>query len=636
MCDIADQFLAPGAFELGANYWASHAGTNMWSDWREDTVEADFARLSKHGITLARVFPLWPDFQPIHAIMTGQNRPYEYRFGDQTLPDDDCGQAGVSEVMCQRFETLCTIAEKYNIRLIVALLTGWMSGRTFTPPALENMNLFTDPVAIMWESRFVGYFVERMKNQKSIAAWDLGNECNCMSGASTRAEAWSWSSTVTNAIKSQDNTRPVISGMHGLGPEGVWTIQDQAEITDVLTTHPYPAFTPHCNLEPINTLRGGILHASAESAVYADIGGVPCIVEETGTLGPMNGSPETVGQFLRPAMYSAWTQDCRALLWWCNSDFDTLSHPPYDYYMMERELGLFDRHAKPKRAAEVMLQMRQTLDSLPFGVLPARIVDAVCILTQDQDHWANAYGAYVLGKQSGVDIEYQYSTAPLKCSKVYMMPGIAGHAVMPRRRWIELQEAVRSGATLYMSFDDGCISEFEELTGLCAVSRCSRSNDITVSGKFELEELQGNTTRTNRLECKSAGAEILACDQELLPVLARHKYGNGTVYTLLTPIEKSQAISRESSASVDNSLWRCMYRLICANPEKAVANTNPAIGVTEHPVSSSETIVVAINYSSADIEWNVQLNSDWIIGKIHQNLPIIPASDAAIFEIERK
>ena len=48
-------------FETGVNYWASHAATEMWRKWDAGVVERDFAELEKYGVTLARVFPLWPD-----------------------------------------------------------------------------------------------------------------------------------------------------------------------------------------------------------------------------------------------------------------------------------------------------------------------------------------------------------------------------------------------------------------------------------------------------------------------------------------------------------------------------------------------------------------------------------------------
>ena len=42
--------LQPGRFLLGCNYWASHAGTRMWADWRPEVVERDFRLLSEAGL----------------------------------------------------------------------------------------------------------------------------------------------------------------------------------------------------------------------------------------------------------------------------------------------------------------------------------------------------------------------------------------------------------------------------------------------------------------------------------------------------------------------------------------------------------------------------------------------------------
>ena len=55
-------------FMLGANYWASHAGLNMWHEWDAETIDSDLRRLSEHGVKVLRIFPLWSDFQPLIAI----------------------------------------------------------------------------------------------------------------------------------------------------------------------------------------------------------------------------------------------------------------------------------------------------------------------------------------------------------------------------------------------------------------------------------------------------------------------------------------------------------------------------------------------------------------------------------------
>ena len=63
----ADAFLPSGRIALGANYWASHAATEMWRKWDAKVVDEDLRVLAANGMKLLRVFPNWADFQPIHA-----------------------------------------------------------------------------------------------------------------------------------------------------------------------------------------------------------------------------------------------------------------------------------------------------------------------------------------------------------------------------------------------------------------------------------------------------------------------------------------------------------------------------------------------------------------------------------------
>ena len=209
-------FEAGGRFFVGCNYWASHAGTAMWRDWRPEVVEADFRLLAENGVEVARVFPLWPDFQPIQALTGGGQSFVEMRFGERPLPDTPAGRAGVDEVMVERFRELCRVAEANRIKLIVGLVTGWMSGRMHVPPAFERVNVITDPTAIRWQVRRVRYLVRELRGCPAIAAWDLGNECNCMAWSDSPSEAWCWSNAITSAVRVEDPDRPVVSGMHSL------------------------------------------------------------------------------------------------------------------------------------------------------------------------------------------------------------------------------------------------------------------------------------------------------------------------------------------------------------------------------------------------------------------------------------
>ena len=92
----------PGTFALGCNYWASHAGTAMWSNWQADVVERDFGQLAAHGIEWLRVVPLWPDFQPITQLGGHAGTPVEIGLGEEPLPEDAVGQTGVAIEMLRR------------------------------------------------------------------------------------------------------------------------------------------------------------------------------------------------------------------------------------------------------------------------------------------------------------------------------------------------------------------------------------------------------------------------------------------------------------------------------------------------------------------------------------------------------
>jgi hypothetical protein len=46
----------------------------MWRNWDAAQVEKDLDLLAAHDMTILRVFPLWPDFQPLTADEAGVKR----------------------------------------------------------------------------------------------------------------------------------------------------------------------------------------------------------------------------------------------------------------------------------------------------------------------------------------------------------------------------------------------------------------------------------------------------------------------------------------------------------------------------------------------------------------------------------
>jgi beta-galactosidase len=588
-----------GQIRIGANYWASHAGTMMWRDWRADIIEKDFALLRANKLEVLRVFPLWPDFQPLNRMLTCKNQFVEMRNKEQPLPDDQLIQDGVSKVMLERFGLMADTAAKHQLGLVVGLVTGWMSGRLFVPPALEGLNPITSPESMMWQVRLVRAMVRQFKNHSAILAWDLGNECNCL-GDATRGESWLWTATISNAIRAEDTSRPIISGMHSLQADSMqpWSIRDQGELTDCLTTHPYPPFTSYCNQEPVNTMRP-LLHSVAETRLYADLSGRPAMVEEFGNLGPSFSSDAIAADMARVRLYDIWAHDCRAAIWWCAHDQTLLEEAPYDWVSVERELGLFRVNGTPKPVVKEFKSFAETLERLPFKTLPSRRVDAVCLLTANQDQWGVAYSAFILARQAGFDIRFHYADRELPDSDLYLLPCVKTANSLSRRIEKALWEKVKKGATLYVSWDEqGCLGDFGANTGLTLQTRSKRA------GAYEFLWTNRNVSTAlrlaapERLRYSVERGDVLACESDGTPAFVRSTCGKGAVFSLMAPLESALATEAEAFAPDKMQPFYEVYRTIANRvlSTRYVHKTSPWLGITEHRTPQGEIIVVLINY----------------------------------------
>lgn len=604
------------SFMLGVNYWASHAGVDMWRDWREDVVERDLQMLAENGVNTMRVFPNWRDFQPVEPLFTNNHVLREYRMTGDRLPENPWY---LEEVMLDRFQRLCAIARKHNIRLIVGLITGWMSGRLFIPTMLNGKNVYTDPVAHYFEQLFIKGFVERMKGEESIWAWDLGNECNCMDRADSREVAYSWSNMIVNAIRSCDPSRPIVSGMHSLEISGVWNIQDQGQLTDILTTHPYPFWVEHAQLTPLTSFRT-LMHATAQTRYYAAIGKKPCLVEELGSMGPMNLSEELAAGFLKTNLWSNWAHGSPGVLWWCAFDQTELTATPYDWNMFERELGMIQTCGSPKPAMLQMKAFGEQLDALNLDLPPAK-TDGVCILSWGQDHAGIAFMTFLLGKQAGLTLDFVHCDQPLPDSDFYFLPSVRVDN-MSRRSYMQLKQKVWDGATVYISVRDGTFTEFEAFTGF-RVETAARAGK---SGRIRLNGKQLSYEKPHQYRLTATRAEVLLRDEAGEPVFGVAPYGKGKVFFLNLPLE-------EMLLTDDQGFGKNWYEIYETAADQVLKNrilnkSNPKVGLSLH-----EGYAVLVNYSDetqdAGIVWNGPAGGP---EQVYGDASGIPPFDAAILK----
>ncbi len=610
-------------FLLGCNYWASNAGTEMWQNFDVDCIEKDLRILSEHGVNCMRVFPNWRDFQPVMPHYAACGEVAEY-----CLPDGKENPYYLDETMLDRFAILLELCKKYHIQVIIGLLTGWMSGGLFIPTALYGKNLITDPLAQYFEQLFIKGFIDRFKDDESIYAWDLGNECNCMSTTGDRWQAAAWTAMTASAIRAADPTRPVISGMHGLHLDRGWTIADQAMFTDMLTTHPYPYFVKHGKVDALLSYRTTLL-ATAQNKFYAEIGNKPCLAEEVGTLGPMLCSNEKAGDYLRVNLFSLWANGAPGVLWWCASDQTMLTTHPYTQQMNERELGMLDAHHQPKPVLKEMDKFSMWMQTLDFELPPASD-DAVCILTKGQRDWGVGYMTYALMRKLGLNLTFADGSKQLPDAPVYLLPSVKGDRVMPLNRYQQLKEKVEQGADVFLSLDDCFLSEFETFTGLKIID--SYEARRTITAQWDGAPLTLTTARTF-ITCPTS-ARVLLSDQDGYPLFAVNQYGKGRVFTLLAPMEDGLLDRHDALSGNEHLLYHQVMQAHISPRPLTVENAQPAI--TYH-YEGKNAYVVMLNHNDQEIHPLVQIGDGYEICQIYYgDLNTIPPFDACVVKLIQK
>ena len=607
-------------FTLGCNYWASNAGIEMWNNFDINAIKKDMKLLAEHGTTMIRIFPLWSDFQPV-SLIVDPNHYSDYHFSTNR-GNPETNPYFIDETMLERFSLVLDECEKYNIKVIVGLITGFMSGELYVPPALNGKNVITDSMSLYLQQLFIKGFVKHFKDREIIYAWDLGNECNCMPRAENRMEAASWAFTISNAIRAVDNTRPVISGMHGIRLQSTWTIQDQAECTDILTTHPYALWCGHTENDEMLSFRTS-MHPTAQGKFFSEIGKRPCLTEEFGSLGPMMCSDENAAHLFRINALSLWANGSLGFLWWCNSDQTELTTFPYTHIALEQELGMIDVNHNPK---PVLCEMKKFSENIDFD-LPKAKTDAVCILTRDQDQWGVGYMTHILSRQAGFNVEFTYGDNEIPDAKVYLMPSVSGYHVIPKARYNKLREKVFEGADLYISMDSGVFIDFEKLTGMRVINSFEFPETVTAT---LTDTLTFNKEKTFIMEPTTA--EVLCYDDNKNPLISVNRYGKGRVFLVNAPVEKTIMNMYHAFDKKYHEIYDIVFKDHVNNMPVKVQGEN--LIKTYHPEENGGYVVI-INHDNYEKNIEITFDEGYDLKKLcYGNLDKIAPFDATVIHID--
>ncbi len=527
-------------FMLGVNFWPRSSGVRMWKNFDREEIDSAFAQVKAMGMDTVRVFPLWDDFQPIYELPGCGNIPRSTGFRHDWNVTPRKNYEMVDPERMAEFDILLDLAKKHQLKVIVALLTAWMSGTLFNPMWKNGRNLFSHPYMVKYQVLYCRAFARRYANRPEIIAWEYGNEQNCVDSCDSPETAWMWLHALAAELRLNDPATPVASGMHGLvnipDSGSPWGIEEQADAVDLLTTHPYPPFTPKCFMDRMTDIRSN-LHATAESAYVGDLGLRPVLCEETGTLGRSLLSEELTAAYLRLRLYSLFANGVKGCLWWCYSDFACKHQLPYRDVQMENDgLGLTAVDGRVKPAGAEMGKFRKVVD-LFGGAMPEMARDTAILVSDLDNNWPAAYNAYVLCIQAGLAPRFvRPDRDDLTSYKLIIAPSFSGSLPCSVSAWDKVAEAVKNGSTLYASGNGVSFCNMEELFGISAMEKApaeATAKEVTFHAGFKLTV---NVMYRNIFH--SFTSEATAFHADGTPAMVKNVYGKGTAYFLSVPLEK--------------------------------------------------------------------------------------------------
>ena len=247
----------------------------------------------------------------------------------------------------------------------------------------------------------------------------------------------------------------------------------------------------------------------------------------------------------------------------------------------------------------------------------------------------------MLAKQAGFDFQFQKAGQELKDAPLYLLPSVKGVDPMFKNDWFALLEKVKAGATLYMSLDDAYLNTFNEPLGIELLTNSKRKGSVKFGSKLWNDSLVFTTSADRKLTINPKATKVLAREPDGNPVFIESQYGKGKIFLLTFPIE-ANLTNTTGAFDKGQPAYAGIYRYI-AQPfinQRVLQQFNPYIGVTEHPISDKEKIVVLINYSAEDITTNATVKSGWkITGSLYGNQPAgnaiqLKANDALVLTMK--
>jgi hypothetical protein len=588
----------------------------MWRDWHPDEIDAEFAEMRALGLNTVRCFITWNDFQPIREYYKGSfcnKTPLKICLRHDENQTIETNPHLMDFTMVERFDEFVAIAKKHQIRLIPALLVGFMGSVLFDVDFRNGRSIYTDPTMLYYQELYFSFFAKRYADNDTILAWQFGNELGCYEKPGIPANLRLWMRVLTTAIREHDQRHPITSGDQGQVADGKsadnghWFHHVSVAMCDITTVHSYPVFMPET--------RGGALslrstYSSAwRSRLAAGQYTKPVLTEEISTVGTSYMTDETAAKWTRSTLFSLLANGDSGMLWWTNSDMTCHDRMPYCFASTNASehggLGMIDIHSNPKPQAGVFRQFTQLMKKVDFTRLRKTPAKAAVIHSADTE--LNSPGkrkasltTFILAKMAGFEVDIINCEADFDRYQLLICPSYAGLAPIYYKDQRRVDRFVRNGGCLYLSMEDGCWERFETLFGIQFADREQSSRNLTA----RLDDGETLSLRSAwRTSLRLNGARAIASDGDGNPVVTAMRHGKGTAFFCSVNLE-DQLANREDS-DFDATNFHRLYRLL---KETAGIGSAASIDAPHVEVCDCGDYVVIVNHGRETFTGTLAVN----------------------------
>jgi hypothetical protein len=473
-----DGFFIDGKYfyPVGVNYMPKDSAVYLWKEFDPEKINREFALISDMGLNTVRTFVFWEDLNPEPG----------------KISQDNLAQVG----------KLLDLAEKNNLKVVLTLNTGHMSGENWYPewmgqgreteavmaaepvrmfqlhPPRKSRSIYEDQLAQENALLQAGALARKFRDHPALLYYDLGNENQYWQRPKSPELAQRYVANMVAEIKKTDPGHPVAIGMGKFAEQTGFQSYGKFGVNrfeDLYIVHTYPAGYYPATQKPVDQFT---TYYPGFEVSLSRATGLPVQFQEFGMSAtdlaamPPKERELRLGGYYRNGLWGALMAGANSgALGWCFADFSSrlASKRPYNTHPYELHFGAVNQDYGLNPSGQELKNFAALIKSMGDQPLfPA--FDPVAIVipenymefpaenklkgpgTRFDDTHANhnrfLFSAYLALRQSGINPEFVRTDSDFSGLKLLVVPNFSDLSDKLVKR---LNQALDEGTAVYIA-----------------------------------------------------------------------------------------------------------------------------------------------------------------------------------------